>query len=188
MVPVQLSWITAGFLLVAGCAAPRQGPVDLAGKPVDIFAGSTPSVKVLIFTSNDCPIANRYAPEIRRLHERFSQKGVAFWLVHADPSESASDIREHARLYDLNVPEIRDPQHSLVRLAQAEVTPSAAVFSPGKKLVYHGRIDNRFVELGRERPEATEHDLADAIEAAVNGRPVTVPVTRAVGCYIPSGK
>jgi hypothetical protein len=153
---------------------------------VDIFNADNGSVTVLIFISNDCPIANRYAPEIRRLHDRFSQRGVAFWLVHADPSETPAQIREHSRQYDLNLPEIRDPHHQLVRLAIAEVTPSAAVFAPGKTLVYHGRIDDRFVELGRERPEAMHHDLADAVEALLDHRAVHISAAKAVGCYIPT--
>ena len=186
MLLVRLVWMAAGFCLVAGCAAPRQVSLDLEGKPVEIFASSRASVTVLLFISNDCPIANRYAPEIRRLYARFSAQGARFWLVHADPSESPADIRAHADLYHLDLPEIRDPHHYLVRLARAEVTPSAAVFSPGRTLVYHGRIDDRFVELGRERPEATQRDLADAIEAALAHRQVLVSSTKAVGCYIPA--
>ena len=186
MVDVRLGWMILGCLIVAGCAAPRQTALDLDGRPVNVFASTTASATVLIFISNDCPIANRYAPEIRKLRDRFMPQRVDFWLVHADPSETPSQIREHARQYNLNLPEICDPHQQLARLAEAEVTPSAAVFSSGKTLVYHGRIDDRFVELGKERPEAGRHDLADAIEAVVNHKPVLISATKAVGCYIPS--
>ena len=42
---------------------------------------STGDVTVLIFVTTDCPIANRYAPEIRRIHEEFGDN-VTFWLVY----------------------------------------------------------------------------------------------------------
>ena len=43
--------------------------------------GSTADITVLMFVTTDCPIANRYAPEIRRIYEEFSE-GVTFWLVY----------------------------------------------------------------------------------------------------------
>ena len=63
------------------------------------------------------------------------------------------------------------------------VTPEAAVYAGGR-VVYHGRIDDRYVDLGLERPAAQVHDLADALSAVVAGQPVKHPVTQAVGCYI----
>ena len=33
------------------------------------------AMTVLIFISTDCPISNRYAPEIKRLHDEFAPKG-----------------------------------------------------------------------------------------------------------------
>jgi hypothetical protein len=63
------------------------------------------------------------------------------------------------------------------------VTPEAAVYANGR-VVYHGRIDDRYVDLGLERPAPTVHDLDDALTAVLAGRPVEHPVTQAVGCYI----
>jgi len=141
---------------------------------------------VLLFISNDCPVANRYAPEIVRLRERYAPRGFMFYLVHADAQESAATIREHAEEYKLaSLPILRDPHHSLARVARAEVTPTAAVFNSGGKLVYHGRIDDRFVALGRERPQPSQHDLANALDALLAGRNVPVAATKPVGCYIP---
>jgi AhpC/TSA family protein len=158
---------------------------DLQGNRVDPFTGKPAVAVTLVFVSNDCPISNRYVPELNRLYERFAAQGIVFWLVHADPSETSAIIRAHAQEYELRVPELRDPKHELVRMAQVAVTPSAAVFTPDGRLLYRGRIDDRFVALGRERPEAQRHDLAEALEAVVNHRPVAVAVTPAVGCYIP---
>jgi hypothetical protein len=141
--------------------------------------------RVFIFVSNDCPIANRYSPEIRKLHGLYAPRGVAFWLVHTDPEETVASIQEHNREYDLNVPIFRDVDQSLARLAQVEVVPSAALFASNGELLYHGRIDDRFAEIGRERPEPAHQDLVDALDSALAHRPVRVPATKAVGCYLP---
>ena len=66
------------------------------------------------------------------------------------------------------------PRHALVTVAAATVTPEAAVFAGGR-LVYHGRIDDRYVDLGLERPSPTKRDLADALAAVLAGKPVAAP-------------
>jgi hypothetical protein len=52
-------------------------------------------------------------------------------------------------------------------------------------LVYLGRIDNRYVGFGKRREQVTAHDLRDALEAVLAGRPVPRRRTEAVGCDIP---
>jgi hypothetical protein len=63
------------------------------------------------------------------------------------------------------------------------VTPEAAVYAGGR-IVYRGRIDDRHVDLGVERPSATRHELADALASIVAGKAVAQPTTQAVGCFI----
>jgi hypothetical protein len=157
--------------------------LDLAGKPVDLLGQITNKAVVLIFVSRDCPISNRYAPEIRRLQSKFAPKGIKFWLIYPNADESANAIRQHTNDYQLSCAVLRDPQHALVKQANATITPEAVVFSPGGKAVYRGRIDNRYVVLGKERLEATQHDLDDVLQALVDGKPI--PASQpAIGCYI----
>jgi hypothetical protein len=165
--------------------AETSSVLDLEGHVVDPFRSVAGKALVLVFIANDCPISNRYAPELRRLYAKFSSNGVTFWLVHPDADESVEAIRQHAAAYQYPMRILRDPRHVLVRRALAHVTPEAAVFFPNGKLAYHGRIDNRFADFGKDRPEATQHDLEATLEAVLAGRPVPVGSTRAVGCYIP---
>ncbi|MBV8833214.1 MAG: hypothetical protein JO108_28800, partial [Acidobacteriaceae bacterium] len=64
------------------------------------------------------------------------------------------------------------------------VAPEAAVFDSGGKLIYHGRIDDRWIEIGKSRPAPTTHDLEDAISAVLARRTVAHPETRAIGCSL----
>ena len=158
--------------------------LDLNGQEVDPLQDATARAIVMIFIRTDCPISNRYAPEIRRLHEKFASSGVAFWLVYPDAGEAVEVIRQHVKDYEYRLRVLRDPRHALVKMAGVRVTPEAAVFVAGR-LVYRGRIDNRFVAFGKARPAPTAHDLEDVIAAVLKGRtPATEITTPAVGCFI----
>jgi hypothetical protein len=205
-----ISFLAAGIVLtaLAGChdgrglasgEAPERGAeaADAAPAPwnpafVDIdrrehrpAADSAIKAVALVFILPDCPIANSYAPELNRLHDKFGARGIRLLVVHADPAMTPEHAREHAAEYELQPPVVLDPGHEWVRLAGATKTPEAAVFSRSGELLYRGRIDDRFVDLGQRRVEATQRDLREALEAIAAGRPVTQPRTEAVGCFIP---
>jgi hypothetical protein len=131
----------------------------------------------------DCPVSNRYAPTIQKISAEQANM-VAFWLVYPSKSESAEVIRKHEREYGYKIPALRDPQHALVKESQVQITPEVAVFDANRHLVYHGRIDNLYEDIGRARSAATTHELEDAIVAAINGKRLDVSVAHGVGCYI----
>src|SRR5271155_2114393 len=156
---------------------------DLAGNPVDPLKSAGAKVVVLVFVRTDCPVSNRYAPVIQKLSAEYAGK-TAFWLVYPSKSESAEMIRKHEREYGYKIPALRDPQHVLVKESQVQITPEVAVFGAGRHLVYHGRIDNLYEDIGRARSAATTHELEDAISAALSGKSLDVGATHGVGCYI----
>ena len=75
-------------------------------------------------------------------------------------------IRKHDDEYGYKIIALRDPEKVLVKESEAQITPEAAVFDARGRLVYHGRIDNLYADIGRARTIATTHELEDAIEAA----------------------
>lgn len=157
-----------------------------SGGVVDPLPAATGArARVLLFVNIDCPISNRYAPELNRLHEQFSREGVRFWLVYPDASQTTAQARAHAHAYGLAMPILRDPELQLVRRAKTIVTPEAAVFDAAGQLVYHGRIDDRFADFGVQRPQPTARNLQDALAAVLEGRRVNTPTTTAIGCFVP---
>jgi hypothetical protein len=184
-------WSLAGLLLAACADVPTSAPVapagvvDLQGAAIDPLAGSSAAATVLVFISTHCPISNRYAPTLRALAEAWAARGVRVWLVYPDADDDAAAIRVHQAEFALDLPTLRDPEHALVARAGARVTPEAAVFGPGAGApVYRGRIDDRVQGFGKIRPEASAHELRDAVDAVLRGdepRPAQGP---AIGCYI----
>lgn len=191
----QRSGFAIGFYLRFLCAATislagRTGcaqlqAIDLQGHAVDFAQYASRSVNVVIFVRSDCPISNRYAPTLQKLSSQYADK-VGFWLVYPDKSETPAGIERHIRDYNYKgIFALRDPQHALVKAAHAEITPEAAVFDTNAhRLLYHGRIDNWYQSAGHMRAQPTTHELEDAIRAALDGKPVPIPETKAVGCYI----
>jgi hypothetical protein len=205
---LSVAAVVALFVLVSGCGQNRQSsPLAAAVSPavgdahqlpsqqLDIMdiAGVThrpfndPLVRAvaLVFLVPDCPISNSYAPEINRLHADYASRGVRIFLIQVDPELSIKEACEHARQYQLQPPVVLDKRHVWVRKIGATMTPQAAVLSPAGTLLYLGRIDNRYVGLGKRREQVTVHDLRDALDAVLAGRSVSQPSTEAIGCPIP---
>ena len=172
------------FALAVLQATPSgNGVLDLSGKPLDPFA-SDARARIFLFVRTDCPITNRYAPELQRIASEFAPRGVEFWLVYPDPAETVAAIKGQIAEYKLPGKPLHDPHHKLVALSQATVSPQAAVFDDDGRLIYSGRIDDRYIDFGKSRPAAQTHDLEAAITAVLAGKPVTLSRTRAVGCYL----
>ena len=138
---------------------------------------------VLVFTTTDCPISNRYAPEIQRLASQFAGRAV-FKLVYPVPTDTDATIRDHVRKFGYAFEWVRDPKQQLVKQTGVTVTPEVAVFDASGKVVYRGRIDDRYVAFGKDRPQPTVHDLERSLEAVLAGKPVPVPHTQAIGCIL----
>lgn len=157
---------------------------NLDNAKIEPLANRGQKATVLLFTTHDCPIANKYAPEIERIYQAYRTKQVTFFLVYVDGSLTATEAKKHRNDYKLTLPAVFDTKHHLVKRAQAVVTPEAAVFSSAGKLIYRGRIDDRAVDFGKVRVNPTRKDLRIVLDSFLSGKPVTPKTTRAVGCFI----
>src|SRR5579862_817879 len=143
----NISTLFLATLLILTPTSAQQSALDLNGTPVDPLHAGSSKIVVLLFIRTDCPVSNRYAPLIQRLSTEYASK-AAFFLVYPDKSTTAEAIRKHERDFGYTLAALRDPQHSLVKQSQVQVTPEAAVFDTNHRLIYHGRIDDQFVDFG----------------------------------------
>jgi AhpC/TSA family len=163
---------------------------NMSGQPVTRLAAPGTEAIVLFFVASDCPISNRYLPEIRGLEDKFAARNVAFWFVYPNVGETPEGVRQHEAAYGVERHILLDPDHRLVSLAHAKLTPESAILVPERpgaetlRTVYHGRIDDRYIQFGQERPKATQHDLERAIGDVLQHRAVEQPNGPAVGCGI----
>ncbi len=104
--------------------------------------------------------------------------------MYSGKVETRNAVEQHVREYDFPGTAFLDPGHELATRAGATVAPEAAVFDRSGRLLYVGRIDDRWISFGRSRPQPTTHDLEAAIAAVVAGKAPAEQKTRAIGCSL----
>jgi hypothetical protein len=176
------------LLVAGGLAGPDALPAmsvrDVDGRSWSLLAPAPRQTDLLFFIATDCPISNRYVPEITRLCREYQPRGVHCFTIYPEAADTGA-VRRHRQDYgiDAAIPAILDRDHRLVAAVGPRVTPEAAIYSSAGRL-YRGRIDNLYVDVGRARREATQHDLRLALDAALAGRSIAQPETDAIGCVI----
>lgn len=164
---------------------PDLSLTDTNGKPRSVRPAESKAV-VLLFLSVDCPVSNRYASELARLAREYTEGGVVFYGVHCDPDLTAEQARRHATEYKLPFPMLLDPTHELARAAGVTRVPTAVLLSPAGVVLYHGRVDDRNIGIGKARAEPTRRDLAEAVGETLAGKRPSVGRTPVVGCELPA--
>jgi protein-disulfide isomerase len=154
----------------------------ILGLVLSLFIAQADSVTVYVFTTTDCPISNRYAPEIQRLATKFGAH-ARFVLVYPVAADTPEIIREHKKKFAYSIESVRDTDQKLVKSTGVTVTPEVAVMK-GSQLLYRGRIDDRYIDFGKDRQVPTTRDLENALTAIVAGKRVAQRETRAVGCIL----
>lgn len=175
MIVISLAW----------AGAPDFSLQDANGSTHTAAALSRYKATVFLFVATDCPNSNTYAPLLARLYREYSPRGVAFFNVYSDPQETAATVHKHDDDFQTPFAALLDPHQTLARETGARSTPEVVILGPQGQQLYRGRVDNRFVDLGKTRYQPTESDLQEALDAIMQGKAVPHPVTQTIGCAIP---
>lgn len=173
------------------CATPDTGTgktkialsvFNESGKPLPLPAPGA-AATVLIFVTPECPMANRYAPDLRALVDAYP--AVRFYRVYASPDTTAADAGKHEEAYPFHCAALLDTDQSIASATGATRTPEIAVLDAQGVLRYLGAVDDRYTDLGKYKQTASKHYLHDALDAVLAGKPVPIERSEAVGCFIP---
>lgn len=149
------------------------------GKPVALRDGARSLATVVVFVSARCPCSGHYDARLRDLAARYRRRGVRFLAVDSSDGETLDEIRAHARQAGYPFPVLRDEGNVVADRLRAQVTPEAFALDAQGVLRYHGRIDD-----SRDPATVTSHDLRNALDFLVAGRPPARPEVIAFGCAI----
>jgi len=145
----------------------------------------TERVLVVFFTCNHCPYVIGSDENTRQVAERFAGQGVRFVAINSNSKNTyAEDSFEHMveRMAEHGFPwlYLYDESQEVAEAYGALRTPHFFVFNEARELVYTGRaIDNP-----RAWEQASTHELVDALEDVLAGRPVQTPMTNPIGCNV----
>jgi len=155
---------------------------DAASRPAALHDLAGKKAVVVVFLSFDCPNSVGYSSILADLAGSYREKGVAFVGLCAADDEDAASVARKAGEYKLGFPVYKDDKGVAVEALKAEVTPQAFVLDHNFVLRYRGRIDDGYSARLKKNRTITSHDLQKALDELLAGKPVSVPVTRAVGC------
>jgi len=155
---------------------------DLAGHTHQLGETRGTKTVVLVFLGPECPISQRYVPELNRIALAHTN-GVEFFGVISAPSISRTQAAEFAKDYALKFPVLFDDAGQLARWMRPTHVPEAFVMKPDGDLLYHGRINDGFAAPGRPRSILQHHELRDAISAVLAGTSPRRSFAQPVGCY-----
>jgi hypothetical protein len=164
------------------------GPItvrDLDGRSWTPLSPGRGETNLVLFIGADCPVTRRYSPEMDRIAADYAKRGVRTWFVFADRALTPAGARQHLKDFHAGStsPAVIDADFALTAAAGVTVTPEAAVYTPAGR-AYRGRIDDLYLTIGQSRREATTHDLRDALDALLAGRPLARAETTAIGCFV----
>lgn len=182
------------ILLLAGAgtlpASAGDGPTFLrVRRAVDVNGGAhqlgtargTKAI-VLVFLGAECPISQRYVPELKRLASGHTN-AVEFYGVISGPSMTRTQALGFVKDYALKFPVLFDDGGPLARWLRPTHMPEAFALKPDGSVLYHGRIDDWYESPGKPRASAQHHELRDAIAAMLAGRTPPKIFAPPVGCY-----
>jgi peroxiredoxin len=147
---------------------------------------SSDSISVIIFLSETCPICQQATPAIHDLFKKYSHLGVQFTGVFPNKGISnPSTIQKFKKKYKLAIEMVYDPDGYWKNELKATITPEIFIIHKNTHQIYYrGRIDNRYVALGKRRSVVTEFYAHDALQYLIEGKIPALAYTEAVGCFI----
>jgi peroxiredoxin len=157
---------------------------DAAGTAVALHDTRAKKAVVVVVLNFDCPNSTGYSAQLAEMAKTYADKGVAFLGVCATDDEDAAAVAKKAAEYRLGFPVYKDEKAAAVEALKAEVTPEAFVLDHNFVLRYRGRIDDGYSARLKKNLQVTSHDLKKALDEVLAGKPVSTPLTTAVGCPV----
>ena len=199
-----------GVLMVRQKMTERAFSVDVPvfigseiGKPAPDFSLNDPSgaahsladakgkLVVLEWTNPDCPFVKKHygSGNMQKLQADYTAKGVVWYTIassapgkqgHYGPEDWKGILQKRG---DKQTALLLDPDGAVGRLYGAKTTPHVFVVGKDGVLLYKGAID--------DKPSTDPADVAGArnlvaaaLDEALDGKPVSRPVTESYGCSV----
>ena len=173
------------YTIELGDKAPRfENLLSTDGSFYSIDEFNNKPLKVIFFTCNHCPYVTGSDELTRSVAETFKDD-VEFIAINSNSADTyQEDSFENmvARMKSLRFPwlYLYDETQNTALDYGALKTPHFFVFNDSWRLIYTGRnTDNP-----RDTSQKTTNDLSNALEEAIQGKKISVPITNPIGCNI----
>lgn len=174
-----------GFTIDLGKPGPTFNLKGVDGEFHSLDDYADKKAVVVVFTCNHCPAAVKAEDRLIQIQGDYADKGVQLVAINPNedeghPTDSFEHMIRRAAEKGFNFPYLRDQTQEVAKAYGAVRTPHVFLLDHDRKVVYRGRIDDNIDDANA----VTRHDLREAIDEVLKGRPVSVPRTQPVGCSV----
>ena len=181
--------LLVGFVGVASVSAlPTDSPVpekasnfrltDTTRLSHELFYYKSAPAIVLMSQTNGSKLSQSAAAELAKLQAVYKDKGVLFYMINSNLSDSREEAAAEAKKNKFAVPLLMDDLQLVGEQLGVQREGEVFVITPkdGFKVAYHGPLDSRFASnspnIGAKAKDAF---TASAIDAVLAGKAVALP-------------
>jgi peroxiredoxin len=186
-----LTW--CGFILQPAAAEEVSASVgkkianftlkDTNGRPVSLESLKDKKAVVVVFLGTECPINNAYLFPLSQMHKNYASHGVQLLGINSNSQDTPDRVAVHAKENSIPFPVLKDEANKVADEFGAQRTPEAFLLDNEQRIRYRGRIDDQF-GIGYKRTAPTTHELVDALNALLAGKPIAKSTSTVAGCII----
>ncbi len=149
--------------------------IDHRGASHELYYYKDAPAIVIMTQGNGCPIVRGAIPGFQDIRDQYAEKGVQFYMLNSNLQDDRDEVQAEAEEYGIDVPVLMDTFQLIGESLGVNRTAEVFVIDPaqGFKIVYHGPMDDR-QDYERQRSDATETYLTDALDQMLAGEAVTV--------------
>lgn len=177
---------TPSTMLALGTRAPDFTLPDAHGKEVALKQPAGAPATVVIFMCNHCPYVKHLKKALATFAREYQARHVAVIGINSNdadkfPEDRPEQMSKDAEEFGYTFPYLVDSAQEVAKAYQAACTPDFYVFDGKLRLAYRGQFDES--RPGNDMP-ITGGDLRAALDAVLDGRPVSERQVPSVGCSI----
>jgi peroxiredoxin len=177
---------TQSTMLPLGTKAPHFLLPDPQGKHISSDDFKSAPALLVVFMCNHCPYVKHIQSRFAELAKEYQARGVAVVGISSNdvesyPDDSPEKMAEEIQRVGYTFPYLYDESQAVAKAYHAACTPDFFLFDKDRRLAYRGQFDDSRPRNGRP---VTGADLRAALDAVLEGRPVTSDQRPSAGCNI----
>jgi hypothetical protein len=158
--------------------------LDQNGNAQELFYDQQAKAIVVMIHGNGCQVVRSILPDYKALRDEYEAKGVRFLMLNANLQDTRATIASEAAEWGIDMPILIDsaqiiaPSLGVTRTAEVLVINTAS-----RQISYRGALNDR-VHYERQKKEASEHYVKNALDAVLAGKSVVLSEVKSVGCIV----
>lgn len=167
-------------------APPFRLPDVTSGKLISLDDFGEVRALLVMFICRHCPYVKHAQSELARIGRDYADRPVGMVAISSNdaaeyPDDRPESLAEMVKEQGFEFPLCFDESQEVARAFSAACTPDFFVFDAFRRLAYRGQLDD---SRPRNDKPVTGRDLRAALDALIEGRPVSVDQVPSLGCNI----